>query len=98
MVHYLMLLRFTDKGVSAVHDSPKRAESFRAAVAKAGGNVEAQYWTLGEYDGALIFSAPDEPTAVALAVELGKLGNVRTAMLRAFDAVEFKAILAKVSS
>jgi uncharacterized protein with GYD domain len=91
-----MLLKFTDKGIATVKDSPSRAEAFRAAASKAGAVVESQFWTLGEYDGVLVFQAPDEPTAVGLALELGRHGNVRTCLLRAFDAAEFKGILSKM--
>jgi uncharacterized protein with GYD domain len=91
-----MLLKFTDKGIATVKDSPSRAEAFRAAASKAGAVVESQFWTLGEYDGVLVFQAPDEPTAVGLALELGRHGNVRTCLLRAFDAGEFKGILSKM--
>ena len=53
-------------------------------------------WLVGEYDGLLIFEAPDEQSAVALMARLAKLGNVRTRTLRAFYAAEMKQILAKV--
>jgi uncharacterized protein with GYD domain len=96
MVRFVMLLKFTDKGIATVKDSPSRAESFRAAASKAGAVVESQFWTLGEYDGVLAFQAPDEPTAVGLVLELGRHGNIRTCLLRAFDAGEFKGILDKM--
>lgn len=96
MVRFVMLLKFTDKGMATVKDSPSRAEAFRVAATKAGAVVESQFWTLGEYDGVLVFQAPDEPTAVGLALGLGQHGNVRTCLLRAFDAGEFKGILSKM--
>lgn len=96
MVRYVMLLKFTDKGIGTIKDSPSRAEAFRAAASKAGAVVESQFWTLGEYDGMVVIQAPDEATAVGLALELGRHGNVRTWMLRAFDAGEFKGILSKM--
>jgi uncharacterized protein with GYD domain len=57
--------------------------------------VKQTYWLVGDYDGLLIFEAPDEQTAVALMAKLAKLGNVRTHSLRAFDAAEMKQVLAK---
>ena len=96
MVRFVMLLKFTDKGFGTIKESPSRAEAFRTAASKAGADVESQIWTLGEYDGALVIQAPDEPTAVGLALELGRHGNVRTCLLRAFDASEFKGILSKL--
>jgi uncharacterized protein with GYD domain len=42
-----------------------------------------------------VLSAPDESTAAALVLELGKGHNVKTSMMRAFDAAEFKGIVAR---
>mgnify|MGYP000225817200 CR=1 FL=1 len=63
-----------------------------------GATIESAYWTLGVYDGAFVISAPDDATAAALTLKLGRDGNVRTTMLRAFDADEFGEVLGKVTS
>jgi uncharacterized protein with GYD domain len=96
MTRFVMLLKFTEKGISALKDSPARAAAFKAAAAKAGATVEAQYWLLGEYDGLTVLSAPDVKTATAVALQLAATGNVRTNLCRAFDEAEFKAVLAKM--
>jgi uncharacterized protein with GYD domain len=96
MTRFVVLLKFTEKGISAVKDSPARAEAFRKLATGAGVNVEAQYWTLGEYDGAMVLSAADEATIVAAILALGKEGNVRTTMLRAYDAGEMTSIIGKL--
>lgn len=93
MVRYVVLLRFTEKGVKAIQNSPARAEAFRAAAAKVKARIEGQYWTSGSYDGVLVLSAPNEETACALVLKLGAADYVQTTMLRAFDAGEFKRIL-----
>ena len=96
MATYILLLNFTDQGIRNVKDTAKRAESFRSVVKKAGGKVKEVYWTLGQYDGALIFEAPDEVTATALGLNLGSLGSVRTQTLRAFSAEEIGRVLGKM--
>ena len=96
MATYVLLLNFTDQGVRNVKDTTKRAEAFKSIADKAGGKVKEVYWTLGQYDGVLIFEAPDEATATALGLSLGSLGNVRTQTLRAFSAEEIGRILAKM--
>jgi uncharacterized protein with GYD domain len=93
MVRYVMLVKFTPEGLTNIRESPARKESFAAEVARSGGRVEQVYWTLGEFDAVTVFSAPDEATATVLALNLSKLGNVRTHLLRAFDDTEFKDIL-----
>ncbi len=95
MARFVMLLTFTEKGITHVQESPARAAAFKAAAAQAGVTVEAQYWLLGAYDGIAVLSAPDEATATAVALNLGALGFVRTCLCRAFDEAEFKALLTK---
>jgi uncharacterized protein with GYD domain len=62
-----------------------------------GASVKDLYWTLGQYDAVTIVEAPDDMTATALALSLGKLGNVRTQTLPAFSADEMKTIIGKVT-
>ena len=95
MVTYVSLFHWTEQGVAKLADTVKRAEDFAGAAEKAGARVKQTYWLVGDYDGLLIFEAPDEQTAVALMAKLAKLGNVRTHSLRAFDAAEMKQVLAK---
>lgn len=96
MVRFVMLVKFTDKGMAAIDQSVSRKEAFQKSVKQAGGKLESIFWTLGEYDGVAVFSAPDDTTAAALALGVAKLGNVRTTLLRAFDAEEFKKILERL--
>ncbi len=97
MSRYVVLMKFTDKGLANVNQSPDRATAFRAAAEKAGAKIETQLWTTGAYDALMIFSAPDETTTAGLVLGLAKSGNVSTCMLRAFDAAEFKSVLGKMS-
>src|SRR5579863_2222552 len=96
MATFILLCHFTDQGVRGVIDSPKRARAFMAAAKKAGAAVKAIYWTLGRYDMVSILEAPDVETVTALGLSVGKLGNVRTETLCAFDKSGMEAILKKV--
>lgn len=96
MIRYVVLLQFTEQGVSGIKDSTERAEGFRKNVEAAGGSVEFLSWTLGNVDGVLVLAAPDEATAVSLVLGLRKQAMVQTTMLRAFDTAEFGAITAKI--
>ena len=93
MATYIVLGNFTDQGVRNVKDTAKRAEAVRAAAGKLGITVKDLYWTLGQYDVALIVDAPDEASVTALGLSVGALGNVRTQTLRAFSAEEMTQIL-----
>jgi len=93
MTSFVVLLNFTEHGLSHIDESPHRADEFRNRATQAGVTIDSILWTLGSHDGVLIFSAPDEATAVGLVLSLGKDLNVRTQMLRAFDAEQFQSIL-----
>lgn len=95
MVRYVSLLKFTEQGARAVKKSTSRAREFSAAAAKAGVKIEAQYWTVGRFDGVLILSAANEQAALRALAELGALGNVHTQSLQAFNDQEFEAIVGK---
>jgi len=92
MCRYLLLINFTDQGIRKVGDSVKRAKVFKTAIEKAGGALVAMYWALGEFDGAVVFEAPDDATATSLILDLGSKGFVRTRTARVFNAEEFGKI------
>ena len=98
MTRYLVLVNFQERGFLNIAESPARAERFHAAAKAMGATIEALYWTLGPYDGVFVISAPDETVAAGLVLQLGRDGNVRTTMLRAFDADEFTDVLVKASA
>jgi uncharacterized protein with GYD domain len=94
---FVVLAQFTDQGIRAAAESPKRANAFKAMAKKAGANVKEFFWTIGSYDMLTIIEAPDTETITAIGLSVGKLGNVRTETLRAFNAAEISAILKKVA-
>jgi uncharacterized protein with GYD domain len=93
MNHYIALLRFTQKGVERIKESPKRAHHFNAMAKKAGVEVAAQYWTIGAYDGVLIIRAGTEKKALHMLTMLAAAGNVRTETMQAFTDKEFAKIV-----
>lgn len=93
MSHYITLLRFTQKGAEHIKDSPKRAHHFNAMAKKAGVKIEAQYWTIGSYDGVLIIRADTEKKALRLLASLAAEGNVRTKTMQALTDKEFAEIV-----
>ncbi len=96
MPRFISLFGWTDQGVRKVKDTAKRAEKFKASIQKAGGSVKNFYWTMGRYDGVIVFEAPDDATAAAVMMSGCSLGNVRTETLRAFTEEEIKGVIGKV--
>jgi uncharacterized protein with GYD domain len=93
MATFITTLHFTEQGIKAIRESCERAAAFKAAAKKMGLNVSGIYWTLGAFDGVIIFEAPDEATATSGMLHLSSLGNIRTQTARAFDAAEMQTIL-----
>ncbi len=98
MATYVNLVKLTDQGVRNFKDTVVRAESYWAAIKKAGGRVIQQVWTTGEYDVLTLFEAPDDETAAALSLQVSALGNVRTRTTRAFTPDEMQRIISKSQS
>lgn len=96
MATYILLLNFTEKGIQAVEDTIERAHDFKAMAKKIGADVKQEFWTLGRYDIVIIAEAPDVQTIAALCASVGKIGNVRTETLHAFNEAEIAATLKKV--
>ena len=94
MPRSVLLLRFTDKGIAQVKDSPKRADAFRELAGKMKVKIESQLWMHGQYDGLVVMSAADPESLSAVALQLGSLGFVRTEICHAYDEAEFKKMLA----
>jgi len=93
MATFVVLGNFTDQGIRAFRDSPKRADAFGELLQQHGASLKAIYWTVGQYDLVAIAEAEDTATATAALLQVGSLGNVRTTTLQAFDREQFAAII-----
>ena len=97
MVTYVVLVNFTDQGIRTVKDTVKRAAAFTDVAKKFGVTTKEVFWTQGRHDIVIIVEAPDELSAMTASLSLSALGNVRTESMRAFSAVDMKAIVAKMA-
>jgi uncharacterized protein with GYD domain len=97
MPTYVTLSNFTEQGMKNIKDTAKRAEAFKKAAKEAGITIKELLWTQGQYDIVAVLEAPDEIAASALALSVGKLGNITGQTLRAFTATEMEKILQKVT-
>ncbi len=97
MATFITTIKFTEKGVQAIGDSPKRAAAFKAAAKRLGVKVKEIYWTLGDFDGLVLFEAPDDETATAAMLQLSSQGNVHTSTCRAFAAAEMEKVVGRLA-
>jgi uncharacterized protein with GYD domain len=95
MATFVTTIKFTRQGITNIGDTTKRAAALKASAKKLGIKVTDIYWTLGAFDGVLVFESPDDETATAWLLNVGSQGNVQTTTARAFTAAEMDKILAK---
>lgn len=94
MATFISLLKFTDKGMATIKDSPNRLDNAKKGWQAAGGNIKAFYLTTGQYDAVVISEAPDDATVARLALQTGAAGAVKTETFRAFTEDEYRKIIA----
>ena len=94
MPTYITLLRWTQKGIENVKESPSRYDQFKETVKAAGGEVKTIYLTLGAYDLVTVIEVPDDETYARLVLAVASVGNVRTESLKAFTEEEYRSIIA----
>ncbi len=93
MSAYITLFNWTDQGIHNAKDTVNRARAAGQAIQAAGGRMIGVWWTLGQYDGVLIFEMPDDEAATRVLLATGMLGNVRTATMRAYSEEEMERIV-----
>ena len=93
MPTYVMLASWTEQGMRAINDSPKRVDAAKKSLEDMGGQFRSVYMTMGDYDLIMIYDAPDDAVAARFTLMLGKLGNVRTTSLKAFPEEAFRQIV-----
>ena len=91
--HYILLISWTEQGISKIKESSDRYSSFKASVEKAGGKLIGGYYTFGEYDVVIIMEAPNDDAVMSLMLKVGSYGNVRSKTLKAFTAEEGMKII-----
>jgi len=91
----ITLANFTEQGIKNVKDSPQRVKAYTEMARKHGVRVRGLYYTMGQYDVVTITEGPEDALH-ALALSVGKLGNVRTTTLPAMEPEAMERVLEKV--
>ena len=95
MATFIFLGNMTDEGAKGIKsEAPGRQEAVHQLVRELGGEIKANYMTMGLYDRVVVIEFPDGEDAARFAISLGSKGFVRTTTLRAFSADEAQAIIA----
>jgi uncharacterized protein with GYD domain len=91
---YISLIKWTQKGIENVKESPARFDAAKKAFKAAGSEVKAFYLVMGQYDMVMVSEGPGDDTAAKLALAVGSQGAVRTETFRAYTEDEYREIIA----
>ena len=93
MATYFLLCNYTDQGIRAVKDSPKRRAAARDMGKKLGVEVKNSYLAMGTYDVILTVEAESDEALATWVLSLASKGNVRTTTIKVFPEADMDRIL-----
>jgi uncharacterized protein with GYD domain len=96
MPTFILTINWTDQGIRAVRDAPKRTQAAKEIAKKVGVEITQVYLTSGEHDLLVIAEAPLGDHVSKLALALGSLGNVRTRTSRAWTEPEWTKLISEL--
>lgn len=78
MALYLTQFSYTAEALAALAKNPQdRSAPVRELAQKSGGRLVGFYYCFGEYDGVVLFEAPDDRAATAVAVAAAAAGHLK---------------------
>jgi uncharacterized protein with GYD domain len=94
MPTYVMLGRFTEKGLDNIKDGALIKRSYEACT-KAGGQLKAFYMTVGQYDCIAIWEFPSDEALAKALLGVGSIGAIRTETMGAMSWDQAKEAISK---
>ena len=96
MAKYISLVKYTQKGVENIKDSPSWLDAFKQICQSMGAKVEGFYLTMGRYDLLVIVDAPDPETIAKIILATASRGAISTETLPAFTEEEYRKIISEL--
>jgi uncharacterized protein with GYD domain len=96
MPRYVVLVNWTEQGITNVKKTVERTDEGTRLADKHGVKFAQSYWTVGPYDMVTLFEAPDDEALSAHLLEICSAGNIRTTTLRAYDREEMSGIIERM--
>src|SRR5207248_10535939 len=96
MPMFILSLSWTEQGIRAIKDAPKRAQASRELAKKMGVDIKEVYLTSGDSDLVVIVDTPTGDDVAKYAMGLGSQGNLRTRTMRAWLDPEFKKLISEL--
>ena len=96
MPTFCLTLNWTDQGIRAVKDAPKRSQAAKELAKKLGVDVKQVYLTSGKHDLLLIVESSSGDNVAKFALATASLGKVRTTTTRAWSEAEFAKLISEL--
>jgi uncharacterized protein with GYD domain len=96
MLTFICSLGWTEQGIKAVKDAPKRAEAARTIAEKVGVDIKQVYMTSGDDDVLVILETEKGDNVAKFALALSSQGNVRTKTVRAWNEAEMTKLISEL--
>jgi len=96
MPTFMCSLSWTDQGIRAIKDAPKRAKAAQELAKKVGVQIKEVYLTSGESDLLVIIDTPNGDNAAKFALALSSKGSVRTRTARIWPQSEFQKLVSEL--
>jgi uncharacterized protein with GYD domain len=96
MPTFILTLNWTDQGIRAVKEAPKRVTFARDLGKRLGVEIKEIFLTSGESDVVVIVEAANGDNVAKYCMTLGSHGNVRTRTARAWPEAEYLKLIAEL--
>ena len=96
MPTYMSLIKYTQKGVENMKESPDRLNAAKGIFKSMGAELKSFYLAMGRFDAVVISEIPDDETAMKLAIVLGSAGAIRTEGFRIFNEDEYRKLISEL--
>ncbi len=96
MPTFAIMASWTEKGISAVKDTPKRTQAARELAKKLSVEIKQIFLTSGEFDLLVIAETLNGENIAKFNLAIGALGNVRTRTVRAWTEAEMAKLISEL--
>ncbi|MFW9810081.1 MAG: GYD domain-containing protein [Candidatus Thorarchaeota archaeon] len=94
---FIVLAKYTTKGVQEIKDAPERYEAAQKIAKSVGAEIKSVYYTMGRYDFVSIIEAPSIEAAMKGLFMLGAGGIQSTETLVALSQDDAYRIISEIS-
>jgi uncharacterized protein with GYD domain len=92
----MCLLNWTDQGMRAIKEAPKRAKAAQELAKKVGVEIKEVYLTSGDSDLLVLLETPNGDNVAKFALAIGAQGNVRTRTARIWPQAEYQKLISEL--